>query len=161
MQPFPEDFPVAARECFHRRLHPERYGPTHTICLDCGGHVIVTDAYFASGETPDAQRRRLWTELERQREARASALSELCAIRGDIQIKAESLTESDQRVMLDAIAGGPCPLSECDAADLHACAWLCYLGFVKLTGRLPGTSLAWEITDDGREAARIIRARTP
>jgi hypothetical protein len=38
--------------CFHRNIHPARVDGCHTSCLDCGAHVIVETAQYASGQTP-------------------------------------------------------------------------------------------------------------
>lgn len=57
-------FPVDRGHCFHEHIHARRLAVGHTICLNCGTHVCVTEAHFANGESPVEQATRMLAELD-------------------------------------------------------------------------------------------------
>jgi hypothetical protein len=53
-------------DCVHVHLHPGRHDGGHTVCLDCGTHVCVAEAKYASGLSAIAERDKLLDILDAQ-----------------------------------------------------------------------------------------------
>lgn len=67
VRPALSEYPYHPADCAHRNLHERRLDGAHTVCLDCGRHVIVSLAHYANGETETEQAVRLLRVLERAR----------------------------------------------------------------------------------------------
>jgi hypothetical protein len=57
-------FRVAPGDCSHYNLHPARHDGGHTVCLDCGAHVIVTEGRYGNELNAIAERDKLLDILD-------------------------------------------------------------------------------------------------
>lgn len=57
-------YAIATNDCEHHHLHPARHDGGHTICLDCGSHVIITEGRHANGLSAIAERDKLLDILD-------------------------------------------------------------------------------------------------